>query len=546
MKLNKKKIVLVFVIILLIVLVVVFFGFLNTEKQNEIDEKNQNLFPFGEIAPGNKNKNTKSQESANEIDLGTQETEDLSELDYKTPRLRKISDFPTGGFIPITRKHQEERVETETDEEGNTTQTSLVVNVEKHYVRYSAIENANVYETQVELENLDEVLLAQNFIPNAEYAFFNQSDRAFFQYWNKENHTPETYLAQIEKIKLNIKPCPFKFSPIKLDEDDLRIVDIHLFLNRNPKTRVAESGINSPGNESSLVIEDTLTSIKNFQTLYELDIDGNIGLKTKEKMKEVCDKQQREQAEKELSEKEYQYTISGFFLPQGITSISINPSGDKAFYLKEDAIGVIGILRDLIKDSEETIFESPFTEWVSDWNYDNSIELTTKPSYRAKGYNYHLNPKTGRYFKSIKERNGITILASPDGKKLLVVESLDNTVRVSIHNKDTNRTRPLVIQTFVEKCVWSDDSQNLYCAVPNSLAYGNEYPDIWYQGLESYTDSLWEINSQTFEENVLSNIIVDYNQNIDVEHIAVDKNSDYLYFIDKKTEHLWSYRLYGF
>jgi hypothetical protein len=82
--------------------------------------------------------------------------------------------------------------------------------------------------------------------------------------------------------------------------------------------------------------------------------------------------------------------------------------------------------------------------------------------------------------------------------------------------------------------------------MPGSLGYGNEYPDIWYQGIETYSDSLWKINAETLQEDLLSDIPREYSKNIDIEMINIDDKSEYLYFIDKKTEFLWSYRLVDF
>ncbi|MGB0925247.1 MAG: hypothetical protein ACPGTS_00895, partial [Minisyncoccia bacterium] len=194
-------------------------------------------------------------------------------------------------------------------------------------------------------------------------------------------------------------------------------------------------------------------------------------------------------------------------------------------------------------DEKKEIFTSPYTEWLTHWNSDESLEIVTKPSYLSEGYSYEMNPSDGDYHKSFKQKNGLNTLASPDNKNLFVFETLDNTVRSSIFSRNTKRMRPLSIQTFPEKCTWAHDNSFLYCFVPDSLAYGNEYPDIWYQGIETYTDSMWKIDPNTLQAELISDIKDEYDQTFDVIKIGIDKNSDYLYFIDKNTEELWSYRL---
>lgn len=546
MKLNRKKIIFGVFIGFILFLIAGYFLILSNQEQEEAIDTTQNLFPFGEINPGDTRPDLGSQGTIGDETVGIQETDTIDEETNAPvgPRLRRISDFPTGGFTPIIRIEEKEVSDIEIDNEGNSLQTTRTIEIKNQFVRYSAIEDASIYETKILPNILEEEVVVDNFIPNAERAYFNNTgEKILFQYWNKEERTPESYLASIEKIKLEIPACPFDFSPIEIDMDEPRIIGIHSFLNRNPQTRIAREGINSPGNESSRVTESTITAIKNFQSLYQLDIDGELGPSTREKMVELCDIEEKRAAEEAFEKMERKYTVSGFFLTQGITEASMSPEGDKLFYLQKDTSGIVGIIQDLISNTKETIFESPFSEWLPIWNNESSIELTTKPSYLVDGFSYQLDPLTKRYFKSISERDGLTTLPSPDNRQLLVMEVVGDTTRLSIHGRSSNRTRPLSIQTLVEKCVWTPDSRYIYCTVPNSMAYGNEYPDVWYQGIESYTDSLWKINVKTFEEEVVSDFITEYDVDLDIKEINIDPEEEYLYFIDKKTEELWSYRL---
>ncbi|MCI5051434.1 MAG: peptidoglycan-binding protein [Candidatus Pacebacteria bacterium] len=546
MQINRKKIIFAVLIGFVLFLIAGYFFILSNQEQEDAIDSTQNLFPFGEVTPGDSRPDIDSQGTIGDENNDIQDSGDPDDFEETPdgPRLRKISDFPTGGFTPIIRIEEQEVSDIEIDNDGNTLQTTRTVEVKNQFVRYSAIEDATVHETKVEPNFLDSEIIVDNFIPNAEIAHFNNDGtQVLFQYWNNEERTPESYLAEITPLVFEIPSCPIDFSPIEIGLDEARVIGIHTFLNQNPQTRVAATGLNSPGNESSLVTESTITAIKNFQSLYQLDIDGELGPATREVMTSLCDEQEEVRARAEFEAQERKHTISGFFLTQGITSAAMSPVGNELFYIQEGRDGVSGIKRNLENGSDETIFESPFTEWLSSWNNPDSIELSTKPSYLAEGFSYQLDPLTGRYFKSLPERDGLTVLPSPDNRKLLVMEAEENTIKLSVHTRSSNRTRPLNIQTFVEKCTWSPDSRDLYCLVPNALSYGNEYPDIWYQGIESYTDSLWKINTRTFEEEVLSDFINDYGVDIDIEGIKVDPEEEYLYFLDKKTEELWSYRL---
>ena len=57
------------------------------------------------------------------------------------------------------------------------------------------------------------------------------------------------------------------------------------------------------------------------------------------------------------------------------------------------------------------------------------------------------------------------------------------------------------LETLPEKCVWSKaDASIFYCAVPENIPADNIYPDVWYQGLMSFSDAIWKVNIKTGEE----------------------------------------------
>ncbi len=545
MKKKRTHIIIGIFILLLVAVAIWFFGILNKNEQKNTLKEAGNLFPFGQVQTGNPIKNTENQDTVGNENIQQTTEQETETTETAGPRLRRITDFPIGGFAALVRSEDKEVTDIEVNSDGTSTQSVKTIKVENNYVRYSVIDDASLFETRITPSTLTEELLTENFIPNAEHVLFSKNgDNALFQYWNKDERTIETYLGKIKKKELDIKECPYNFKKkIVLGDKGEDVFNLHEFLNKNPQTRIATKGINSPGNETGEAIAATITAIKNFQSLYDLDIDGALGPATQKKMLEICDDRQKKKAEELFNKLETRYDISGFFLPQGIVSLDISPKGDSFFSLQKDTVGVVGIVRNFLDNSKETIFESPYTEWLTIWNNINNIEITTKASYQSDGYSYSLKPSNKEYHKSFKQRSGLTTLASPDNRKILLNESKRESIRTSLYTRKSHRMKPLNIQTFPEKCVWSKDSLKIYCAVPNSLSYGNEYPDIWYQGVETTIDSLWEIDSRTGQTKVISDFPTEYNEDIDVVKIGIDKNSDYLYFIDKNSEFLWSYRL---
>lgn len=530
---------------LLIVGGVVVYQYLNQPQGEEVEDGDSNLFPFGEILPGVGRGDSTDNQTTEDEEGGEQVTEE-EVGDDAGPQLRLINDQPTGGMIPlITTEEREIIVEVE-NEDGTIQEQQQTITVEEERVWYSNIEDGSVYETVIVGEApYTENLVVENFIPNAEYSKFSPNgNHVSFQYWDKDSETIETYLGLIELIELDPEPCPYQFeTSINVGDEGEAVLMVHQFLNLDPRTQLAESGINSPGNESLLATEATIGAITIFQTLYNLEADGALGPQTRAKMVEVCDQYQEEEAREERAQLESLYEISGFFLPQNIISVNMGPEGEKMFYLQEDPAGTVGTIRNLADNAKEVIFTSPYSEWTSSWKTPDEIQLTTKPSYKSQGYTYELSILNGDFHKSFKERMSLQALPSHDGTKILVYDTAEGSGELSIYNTVEHRFTPLSIETFVDKCVWSQTDDYLYCAVPDSLSYGGAYPDTWYQGLETYRDSLWRINTQTFQEEVLSDMYIEYGEGIDVERIMVDNKDQYLFFIDKNTEYLWSYRI---
>ena len=72
----------------------------------------------------------------------------------------------------------------------------------------------------------------------------------------------------------------------------------------------------------------------------------------------------------------------------------------------------------------------------------------------------------------------------------------------------------------------------MYCAVPNTFPVG-DYPDAWYQGLVNFSDSIWSINTDTMSATLVYDINKESNNKIDAMNLQLDKNDNYLFFMNK-------------
>ncbi|MFH1201108.1 MAG: hypothetical protein V1484_02140 [bacterium] len=233
--------------------------------------------------------------------------------------------------------------------------------------------------------------------------------------------------------------------------------------------------------------------------------------------------------------------IKGIFLPEDTKNISLSGDALSLFYLFNSGDNVIGATFNLLNNKRAQIFDSPFTEWASLFPNNKMITFTTKPAFRIPGYMYVLDPNNKNYNfnKILGNINGLTTLASPNGK--LVLYSDDN-LSLSIYHPDTKVSDILGIKTLSEKCVWNKTSEVVYCGVPKSVA-GGQYPDSWYQGEVSFSDQIWKIDIKTGNATIITDPTAVSGEDIDSIKLMLDDGENYLFFVNKKDSFLWELSL---
>ncbi len=228
---------------------------------------------------------------------------------------------------------------------------------------------------------------------------------------------------------------------------------------------------------------------------------------------------------------------SGSFLPDNIASVTTAPSGSQFFYLVPIGNDVAGYLGSFSDNKKTQIFTSAFTEWTPQWAQTNTIFMTTKPSYLFKGSVYSLNKTSSGFIKVFGGINGLTTLASNTGNSILYTDTGTGTPKLGLYNITSHSFSPLGLDTITDKCVWSQNGIDAYCAVPNNISNG-QYPDAWYQGLVSFNDSIIKIDTL----NLSSSTIIDTNDinSLDAVNLTLSPDEKILFMINKKDSTLWS------
>jgi len=226
----------------------------------------------------------------------------------------------------------------------------------------------------------------------------------------------------------------------------------------------------------------------------------------------------------------------GQFLPDNIGDISLSQEGNQFFYSFNLVNNISGLISSFDQSSpKKQIFNSPYTEWLSQWINKQTILLTTKASYKYDGSVYALNISNGGITKVFGNIPGLTTLANKNGSKIIFSRATNNGPELGIYDVVNKTSESLFIYTMPEKCVWANDNISIICGVPQSIN-GVEYPDAWYKGLVSFNDKIVQINTN----NKINVNLYSGGESLDLIKLKLNNYGNILIFINKKDSTLWS------
>jgi hypothetical protein len=232
-------------------------------------------------------------------------------------------------------------------------------------------------------------------------------------------------------------------------------------------------------------------------------------------------------------------TLKGAFLPGVVEEITASPDLKRIFTLEHTASGVQGVIANFDGTKRKVLWTSAISEWTVSWPETNTIILTTNASNNLSGYSYILNATTGTIKKLLGPIPGLTIKANTAATHLAYASNGE----LSLYNVKTGARLPTGLRTFTEKCVWSKKDKNkLFCAAPQTPISNNQ-PDLWYQGRESYSDAIFQIDAATGTALPLDTYKNINAKNIDVSEISLSPTEDYLLITNRKDSTLWSVNL---
>jgi hypothetical protein len=242
------------------------------------------------------------------------------------------------------------------------------------------------------------------------------------------------------------------------------------------------------------------------------------------------------------------FELRGSPLPSNTIGIAVAPTGNNVFTLEKNTDGTsgsTGYISQFDGSKKAAIFSTPLADLNIEWPESSILAVTTKGYSRAAGYLYFVDQKTGIFTKILGDVAGLSTLVSKDGNQVLYSASANSSIITSVYNIKSGANQNLLFNTLPEKCVWSNLQKNvLYCAVPSTIPLAN-YPEDWYKGNVSFSDSIWEVDTVTGDAHLIADLLKTSGTIIDATNLTLDTQENYLYFINKKDLSLWSLQLNG-
>jgi len=226
-------------------------------------------------------------------------------------------------------------------------------------------------------------------------------------------------------------------------------------------------------------------------------------------------------------------TSLGKIINENINSLSV--SQNRFFYLALTGSIGEGFIGNQTNTSIRKVWSSPIKELNLQDLGGNNVALFTKPYPNVNGFLYLVNTTNGVFRRVLANIPGLTVLVSPNTSKVLTL-SQSNSNRFYIYNVSNVEEIDINPITFPEKCIWSNEEDSFFCAVPKNQLQPSSLIS-WYLGNVSFEDSIWKYNSETgFGSSVDS---LD-KEGIDVIKPILNPSERYLIFTNKKDGSLWS------
>ncbi len=234
-----------------------------------------------------------------------------------------------------------------------------------------------------------------------------------------------------------------------------------------------------------------------------------------------------------------------FPLNENIKSIAWSPDSQKIAYQYQSADGLSSSVSVADPDGSRwrDIFPTRLEDLIVQWPSPDKISIRSVPSSKIAGFLFTIDPDSQNFNKIFSNLYGLSVKWSTGGQKILYQATDDKgkNLKLFVSQADGTQAKELPSATLAEKCVWSGDEQNIFCAVPQRMSENAVWPDDYLAGRVIISDDFYIIDTATQKETKIAQSETE--QSFDADQLLLSPNEDYLFFINKKDGLVYSLKL---
>lgn len=229
--------------------------------------------------------------------------------------------------------------------------------------------------------------------------------------------------------------------------------------------------------------------------------------------------------------------VSATKFPENLNEIS--SFGSSVFSLEQRVGYSVGYISNFDGSKKTQIWNSPIKELLSQYVNAKTVALTTKPDENTPGFLFFIDTGNGRMTKILGNILGLSTLTNDLATQVLFLSQGDSP-QMFVFDIKTGTSVNTTPTTFPEKCVWSKKDRNIiYCAVPQGFIDGSSLT-AWYRGFVSLTDDIWKYDIKNNTSSIVESLSNESGEQIDVIKPLLSENEQYIVFINKIDNSLWS------
>jgi len=228
-------------------------------------------------------------------------------------------------------------------------------------------------------------------------------------------------------------------------------------------------------------------------------------------------------------------SVDSYTLSEPIRDFFIN-SNDDLLYTIAEGSGLSGKSLDLETKTTKTLFEIPFREATVVWGADpdDSHYVYPKTSRYLEGYLYKIT--NGKFART--PISGFGLMAQASKNKVIYTKMQSNKFISEVTDLENEFTQPMYLAFVPEKCTFGELA--IYCA-EGGQAEDDGFPDAWYRGEVSFTDSLWKMPEGNSGVDFIINPLEESGRELDIIDVKAGTNDSLLYFQNRNDHSLWAY-----